>query len=122
MKVFKFSPSNKSLVSSTREDVKNFLVKLTRFLKEINIEDEEISNLVSLIEPIVEACQKMSKFSNCTEIKGKLAIMASVSGKAMMVFLGMLNEVMTEGDLAVQNKELIKKVMKINNVKFCVAR
>ena len=122
MKVFNLSPGKKALVRSTKEELKNFLVKIEGFLKEMDIKDEENSNIISLIEPIVEACQGMSsKFSNCTELKGKIAIMASVSGKAMMIFLGMLNEIMEKGDLAVQNKELLSKVVKrIKNVKVCV--
>lgn len=116
------SLGNKALVASMQKDLNDFLGKLGRFLKEINIgEDEGTNNLVRLIGPTVEVCKTMTKFSNCSEPRETLAILTSSSGKALMVFLGMLIEVMTKGVLEPQNKELLKKVMEINNV-FCFSK
>lgn len=116
------SLSNKASVASMQKDLNDFLGKLGRFLKEINIgEDEETNNLVRLIGSIVEACKKIPKFSNCSEPREILAILTNFSGKVLMVFLGMLIEVMAKGVLEPQNKELLKKVMEINNV-FCFSK
>lgn len=115
------SPSNVSMVKLTKEEIKKFLVKFQNFLKELNINDENINNLMILIEPIVETCQKLPMFCNCVDLKGKLTIMTAVSARAMMVILGMLNEIMCDGDLSLQNKELLSRMMKNNNLKFCPA-
>lgn len=116
------SVSKVSKVKFTKQKVKEFLISIEDYLKEMKIEDGQV-NIISLIEPIIEACQKMTKFSNCMELKGKLAIMAELSGEAMMVFLGMLTEVMTTGKLEPHNEDLLKKVMRrFNNVKFCPSR
>lgn len=109
------SPSNKALVDLMQRDLIDFRGKLKRFLKGMNIgKDEGTNNLVHLIGPIVESCKTTAEFSNCSELRKILAILAIFSGEALMVFLGMLTEVMTKGVLEPQNKELLEKVMRTN--------